>query len=215
MYRLFGWLFIIIGLLIGLIITIVGNYIDINAHFDPDILAKYGSFIGGTVGVFFSLAGYFIIYEGIRTNKINQYENTFFNLIASFNEFRTQNIGLKKKLEGGLFEYVKGSEFFEVIMHEQINPRGIPIKNIDNQLIKKQLAIHKNQLSQFYGQLNMIIYKVENSKLREKEKIFYIEYLKSILSRIEIFLILKWDLIFPNNEYKYLSVLNFTQAELS
>ena len=149
MYRLFGWLFIIIGLLIGLIITIVGNYIDINAHFDPDILAKYGSFIGGTVGVFFSLAGYFIIYEGIRTNKINQYENTFFNLIASFNEFRTQNIGLKKKLEGGLFEYVKGSEFFEVIMHEQINTRGIPIKNIDNKLIKKQLDIHKNQLYQF------------------------------------------------------------------
>jgi prepilin signal peptidase PulO-like enzyme (type II secretory pathway) len=208
MYKKFGWIFIICGIVIIIGFTVFGNYVDFDAELSPEMLSKYGGFIGGTVGVLFSLAGYFLIFEGLVINKKNQFENTFFNLVTSFNNFRTQNIGLEfRENKNETYQLKKGYEFFEIVMHKQINPYRRNENELNDTDISSNLKAHKSQLSQYYGQINMILYKIKESSLNENEKQFYIEYLQSILSEIEIFLINRYDLVFETGKFKYLKLL--------
>ena len=207
MYKIFGWIFIILGIIFGGVVVIFINY-NI-AFLDQEKLSNYGSFIGGTIGVLFSLAGYLLVFEGLRINKKHQFENTFFSLVNSFNEFRTKNIGMEyKKNDDEIPQHQVGYMFFEILMHKQINSINKEIATISDEHIGKQMEIHKSQLSQFFGQINMIIYKIDNSKLKVNEKMFYIAYLHSILSEIELFLIKKYYLIFPEEKFKFLKQID-------
>lgn len=204
MYRKFGWFLIIIGIIFTIYITVYGNFTN---EFSSDMLAKYGNFIGGTVGIIFSLAGYFLVFEGLNINKKNQFENTFFNILSNFNDFRNSKIGLVINTREKT-EIKSGYEFFEFLMHKQINPYKEEISKIEDNHIKNQMKIHKSQLSQYYGQLNMIIYKIEHSNLNNYEKTFYMEYLSSILTEIENFLIKRYDLVFASDKFKYLRLIS-------
>jgi len=77
-----------------IIFTLIGNFIDFNGKFSPIVLSYYGGFIGGTVGILFSLAGYLIINKSFRLQKRQSFESLFFSAFKEFNEFRTKQIGL-------------------------------------------------------------------------------------------------------------------------
>ena len=196
-----GWYLLIVGILFIIVFTIIGNFIDIHGKFDPDELSKYGGFIGGTVGVIFSLIGYFLVYEGLKQSKITQFENTFFNLFNSFQEFRTKQIALIDKDE---IKY--GYDFFETLFRIQFEREKLPLLAEQTEIvIKDQLKAQRNVLSHYFGILNMLLKKIYDSELSKKDKDFYIVFVNSVLNRQEKFLIEKIDLCLDINDYKYIA----------
>lgn len=83
---------ILTGIVIIIFFTIFGNFINLGSKFSPEILSQYGGFIAGSAGVIFSLATYLLIYETFKTQKKQQFESIFFQLLLNFNSFRTQEI---------------------------------------------------------------------------------------------------------------------------
>ena len=57
---------------------------------NPNLAAQYGTFIGGFVGVLFSLAGVLLLFETLNSQKFafqrQQFENSFFHLLSIYRE---------------------------------------------------------------------------------------------------------------------------------
>jgi hypothetical protein len=99
---------------------------------DTGKLSNFGSFIAGTVGVFWSLASVFLLFESlkqqrestsknIRQIKIQQFENTFFQLITTHYEIlKSINVPMIDSDIGGVLKDEEGKvvcgigvDFFE------------------------------------------------------------------------------------------------------
>lgn len=81
-----GFGIISLGIIILTVFLITGNFVIVDGVFVPEKLASFGAFIGGTVGVLFSLAGYFMIYGSFIQQRKQQFESTFFTMMKFHNE---------------------------------------------------------------------------------------------------------------------------------
>jgi len=207
-----GFVLIVIGLLIAIYFTIFGNFMVVNSKFDPDILSKYGGFIGGTVGILFSLAGYLIIFETFRLQRKQQFENTFFNLFSQFNDYRTNQIGLLN-LENEKYEINKGYMFFEILFEKDLGLKG-SFSKTNFEKIKSALIKHSSHLGRFYSHINMLIHFIYNSNsLNKSEQEFYMNYLHNQLSAKERFIV-KFYFFHPNyKDFDYLKQLDIKDTK--
>lgn len=211
----FDKVLILIGIVIAITVTFTGNFINVNGELSPTILSHYGGFIGGTVGIFFSLAGYLIINKSFLIQKKQSFENLFFSTFREFNEFRTKQIGLlylapEKATTDEPRELHSGYEFFETIFYTTL---GFKEENdgkdkTTEQKIKTVFTQNKSQMAHYFSHLNMLIYSVENATLNKENKIFFMKYLECQLSEQEKFLIYFYKLHPENANFEMLKFLD-------
>lgn len=203
----FGFGLVVFGVFLMGYLTFCTGFINTSEPYSTEVLSQYGGMIGGTIGTVFSLAGYFLIYEGLRTNKKTLFENSFFNQISVFNEFRTQQIGCIFKEAGKQPELYKGQDFFEFLFTRLINPNLEKDWNdIKPQRVKQFFESNKSQLSQYLGTLDFLLRQINNMSFSDTEKSSYKEYILNILNDQEQLLIKNFDLVFPS---QFISLKDF------
>jgi hypothetical protein len=86
--------------------------LNINAPIEPNILANYGSLVGGVVGVLFSLAGVLLLIQNLENQETaflkQQIENRFFELVRIARE-NSKEISIKDR---------SGKKVFLVLLRE-------------------------------------------------------------------------------------------------
>lgn len=212
---------IAVGILIAVIFTLTGNFINISGELSPTILSYYGGFIGGTVGVFFSFAGYLIINKSFSIQKKQSFENLFFNSFREFNEFRTKQIGLlylspeltttneKRKLHAGY-------QFFEIIFTCSL---GFTEKNIGTSFkttkdkIRTVFKENRSQMSHYFSHLNMLIYSVEKAELNKKDMRFFLKFLSDQLSEQEKFLVHFYKMHPDHENFDFLEIIEIKDID--
>jgi len=195
-----GWVLLFLGIVYIVIFTIIGNFLNPYGVFDPEMLSKYGGFIGGTAGIIFSTIGYFLVYEALKQNKTTQFENSFYTLFNSFQEYRTKYIALEYK---GELKY--GIEFFETLFIKQFEKENKTLAQQNETVVKSQLCVQRSVLSQYFGIINALLKKVYESELPKKNKAFYIDFINCVLNGQEKFLIKKLDLCLNINDYQFIN----------
>jgi hypothetical protein len=206
---------IALGILIAAIFTLTGNFIYIDGEFSPTILSYYGGFIGGTVGVFFSFAGYLIINKSFNIQKRQSFESLFFNSFKEFNEFRTKQIGLlylppEQSLTNEPRKLHTGYQFFETIFTCSLgfNEKNNRINYKTNKAnIEAVFFENRSQMSHYFSHLNMLIYSVERAELNKNDKEFFLSYLKDQLSDQERFLVYYYKAHPDNRNFEFLESL--------
>ena len=77
-------------ILIAYFLLLEPAFNDWSYKINPDLSAKFGSFIGGFIGTLFSLAGVLLLFETLISQKIafqkQQFENKFFELLKIYRE---------------------------------------------------------------------------------------------------------------------------------
>jgi hypothetical protein len=189
-----GWWIITFGLIIALVFTLTGNFIEFGSKLSPDNLSKYGGFIGGTVGILFSLAGYVLIYETLKTSKFKQFEDSFFTRFALFHEFRAKQIVLQ---HDGSLKY--GTEFFTVLFYVQMNIKLGEKKTL--KYYKDNLTIHKGQFSYYFGLFEMCLSSIYENNIHEEQKKKFLNFLDSMLSEQEQFIFCMFDEFMTKKSY--------------
>lgn len=124
---------VVIGVIVIIVFMCRTPFNDWSGETDPTLFAQYGDFIGGFIGTFFSLAGFFLLYKTLLAQQdtlMNQekdsliqkeaidkerFETTFFNLL-SVQQNITDNIkayfGTMEGLDSERVNIVAGREFF-------------------------------------------------------------------------------------------------------
>ena len=88
-----AWIFLIVGILITITITILflrNRMYSSDLPIDNEVFGQYGDIIGGVFGTLVSLVSFFLLYETLneqRRQAKNQYDET----IKSFNEQQKQS----------------------------------------------------------------------------------------------------------------------------
>lgn len=156
---------------IGIILIILGGVVffwkeltlDFSGKFDSERVARYGDFIGGIVGSLWALGGMFLVYLGLKGQRIDIEQNRK-ALEAQIEEFKLQKLELAetrkifekqtKNLELQQFE----NSFFNLInlMRNQLDSikhnksSGITAFHIFESLLPTQdYAIHQNKKRYF------------------------------------------------------------------
>jgi len=201
----------IISLITGLTILIVyiilltlNGYINLYAGFSLENASKLAPFIGSCVGIFFTLAGTFLVIENLKiTNKNNyenqiltqknQFENVFFNLLTQQRQIRDS---IKSQVE---FESEKhntgetsGTNFFDDLCTRIVidfDKTNMDLTSL-NSTYKNWFTIHNSDLGHYFRHLYHIVKFVDRNP--------YFELVKDKLNFI--------------NNYDYLGIL---RAQLS
>lgn len=187
-----AWILIVVGVLVIIIFTLFGNFLNTNGSLSPQIMANYGTFIGGTAGIIFTLAGYFLIFSTLKTSKKQQFEITFHNRFSLFQEFRSKQIALKVTDKDNGDEKVHyGILFFDYLFTKQMEFNKGEKKNI--QYFTKNFEIHRAQFEQYFGFFEMCLSSLFESNLTQKDITRNADFLQNLLSEQEklIFSIMK------------------------
>lgn len=192
-----------VGFLLLLFFTIFGNFIH-GKTFDPDLLSKYGGFIGGFIGSLFSLAGAFLLFENLKQQSQQQFENIFFQYLNFHNEnvksltiidgyYSYQNSPFrcnynKKHKDRQYFSCLKDwqGELFWVMTFEE------PKRNcLDLALIsyEKIFIRHQNELGYYYRNLYNIFKLIDRHWKNNGQKKNYFDIVRAQLSKDELFLL--------------------------
>lgn len=165
-----------------------------------DNASKIGDFIGGFVGVFFTLVGILLLYETLALQRKEltdsrkvfekqQFENTFFSLLELY-----QSIVETLHYEDYSGTNAKGKEFFKtqkVNCFDSFAPSNSFYKNrkqaID--IYTKFYIEHKELIAHYFRTLYRIFRVIDTSKFSDSEKTFYSKIVRAQLSESELFMI--------------------------
>ena len=161
-------IFIIMGMLVIIIFALYDPFNLLSEGFkDIDIPSKYGTFIGGIVGSFFSLAGIFLLIETLKKHnfqfQFQHFENNFFEFLRIHRDHINNSKSLYIYLKDGSPIYWQGKKVFVKIIGE-----FSLIKDEVKKLNKKNLLKEKDidNLS-----INILFFGVDNygkTKIMEK-----------------------------------------------
>jgi len=204
MYKTIAWLLMIIGFVSIIVILCFFNAIE-----------NYTNKIASLVAILTStltLSGLFLVIEEQSINKQNQFETLYHQLVNSFQDLRANRIGgIYYKDDNVEPEFIYGDRFFHVLFTEQLNGMSDNTKKI-----KKELNIHRNQLSIYYGFANLILHKIQTSNIKREKKEFYLRHFTAILTEQDFFLIAYYNLIFDYSDYEHLhAILKYMPLKLS
>lgn|GEM_PF-6166311 len=159
-------------------VGIIGN----GEHIDEQLTGVVGDFIGGIVGTIFSFAGVILFFLALRLQSkelslqlkelkdtrevfsIQQFENTFFNLLKNQNEIRLstelKERNYNSRLEEYQYNYFKGYSAFERIKEFMFNKRDNMNSNFtkaekvmtgESDLSKEKVDIFLDRLNEHYS----------------------------------------------------------------
>lgn len=179
----------------------------------------FGSLTSGTVGILWSLAGVFLLIaslgeqkratdENIKSIRVQQFENTFFQLISvhyqivnSLKIIMQDALGRPETDETGNNISKEGISCFVALAEEIGNTyRTKKAENVAglsfSEICSEQLYVYSAELGHYFGNFFNVLRYIHNSKdIIEDEKIKYVEILKSQLSNYELVIILYYDMI--------------------
>lgn len=190
-----------------------------NSQINSTALNDFGSLTVGTVGLFWSLAGVFLLIaslqeqkratdENIKSIRLQQFENTFFQLISvhyqivnSLKIILQDEFGRPEKDEAGNKEIKEGIGCF-VALAEVIgqNYRTKKSENVTgenfSEVCSEQLYIYSAELGHYFGNFFNILTYVDDSKdISDSDRPKYVEILKSQLSNYELVILLYYDMV--------------------
>ena len=195
----------IIGCLIIVWFLIRGIFFEdfINFEYDLDLdwSAKAGDFIGGFVGVIFTIVGIVLLYETlslqrqefVESRKVfekQQFENKFFSLLEVY-----QNIinSMHYDIPNSSQTY-RGKEFFQKHKEDLYNnfqPTNSFYKNrkIAIDLYTNFYIANKESIAHYYRTLYRIFKLISETNFTEEEKSSYAKIVRAQLSESELFFI--------------------------
>ena len=111
----------IIGFVMLFVFASAKNFNDWKWSIDPELADQFGSLSGGVIGILFSLAGIFLLYETIirqqRLFNVQQFESKYFELIR----YHRENVQeITYKVPDSKEEIVAGRSFFVQLNDEFI-----------------------------------------------------------------------------------------------
>jgi len=176
----------------------IEKFIDLNSSVNLDSAAKIGDFIGGIVGVIFTLVGIVLLYETLSLQRKElkesrqvfekqQFENTFFGLIKMYND-----IVNSIHFEDYIGQSFVGKDFFAFKMDFLMNS----FSHSDSIFRNRKIAIdtyiqfyteNKKLLAHYFRTLYRIFKLIENSNFNNNEKMDYAKIVRAQLSEAELF----------------------------
>jgi hypothetical protein len=173
MKRTLSYTLAIILVCIGFVALTVSVIWLVLQPFDPALLEKYGSFVGGFIGSLFSLAGFLLLFEAItlqqRLFEKQQFESKFFDLLKMHRENVSE---MKKRIPIKGDKYEEGRRVFVLMRKEFGEIIGI-VRESEKKLnisVGETKAVNLAYLIFFYGVSETLFNKGQNqtSLLREK-----------------------------------------------
>lgn len=168
----FAFVLVIIGVFVIVIFMCINPFNDWSGKTDPNLFAQYGDFVGGFIGTFFSLAGFFLLYKTLlaQQESLNfqakdisnqkdaiekeRFETTFFNLL-NVQQNITDNIKAYfrkiKGLDDKTTSIVSGREFFLYARNELFK---INQSIFNTSYLGPYDETEISQLAQYISQLN-------------------------------------------------------------
>ena len=190
------------------------------------LLNDFGSLTAGTVGLLWSLAGVFLLIaslqeqkratdENIKSIRLQQFENTFFQLINvhyqivnSLKIVLQDDDGRPEKDEEG-HKITKEGIICFVALAEEIgkcyrkNTVENDAKSTFHKVCTEQFYIYSAELGHYFGNFfNILSYVDTFSEIEDIDRQKYIKILKSQLSNYELVIILYFDMIKTDSERK-------------
>jgi hypothetical protein len=245
----FAFVFSALGL-ITLVITILvylfKGYINGN-DIDPSLFGTLGDFIGGIIGTIFTIVATSLVFITYRSQKdelkqtneialnqsktlvLQQFENTFFNLLISFNDTSRNLRGVLPLMHGPDYEpelsdevdeidegkYIKWAmQTLNLTIWDWVEEAGETIPLIDNvieifdEFFQKYLIYTNHYFNHF-----ALILRFIDSSLIDKKK-FYTDILRSKMQKDELGLIYLYGLSKEGKDkiYDFLQKYNFLES---
>lgn len=220
----------IILIAVGIIFLLVSAYLFLwksnspvsfekNSVINSTLLNDFGSLTAGTVGILWSLAGVFLLIaslqeqkratdENIKSIRLQQFENTFFQLISvhyqivnSLKIVLQDESGVPEKDEAGNKEIKDGIICFvalaEAIGQKYRTKKSESVSGVNfHDVCSEQFYIYSAELGHYFGNFFNILRYVDSSKdISDTDRPKYVGILKSQLSNYELVIILYYDLI--------------------
>lgn len=176
------------------------GFINPETEINLDNASKIGDFIGGFVGVIFTLVGVLLLYETLALQRKEltdsrkvfekqQFENTFFSLLDLY-----QNIVNSLHYEDFTGIQSTGKEFFKTqkaLCIFNYTPSDSFYKNRLHAIetYTKFYIEHKESISHYFRTLYRIFRIIEVADLSLEDKIFYAKIVRAQLSESELFMI--------------------------
>jgi hypothetical protein len=185
------------------------GYINPKTEFSVDRAKDISSFMGSFIGIFFTLAGTFLILENLRsqnlinsTNQIltqkNQFESIYFNLLSLHNKIVNEiQTSIETPYNNKINDNVKGRFFFELlspsIAYDFKNSEEKTTLTV-RKIYRKYYAVHASDIGHYFRNLFHIVNFVDTNHyftLIEKKEGFlqksdYIKILRAQLTNTEI-----------------------------
>lgn len=191
-----------VGFLLLLFFTFYGNFIN-GKTFDPDLLSKYGGFIGGFIGSLFSLAGAFLLFENLKQQSKQQFENIFFQYLNFHNEnvkslsikgwyslysncpFMLDNVEYTDRKYFTCIKNKQGEIFWQEIYKDpKKEQKALALHTYEN-----IFRAHQNELGYYFRNLYNIFKLIDRHWKNNSLKIDYFDIVRAQLSEDELFLL--------------------------
>lgn len=245
----FAFIFSALGL-ITLVITIsvyvLKGYINGN-DIEPSLFGTLGDFIGGIIGTIFTIVATSLVFITYRSQKdelkqtneiarnqsrtlvLQQFENTFFNLLISLNDTSRNLRGVLPLMNGHAYDpelsgeddeidegkYIKWAmQTLNLTILDGVKPDGGSIPLIDNVIeifdeFYQKYLIYANH---YFNHFALILRFIDNSLIDNKK--FYTDILRSKMQKDELGLIYLYGLSNEGKEkiYQFLQKYNFLES---
>lgn len=206
-----GLIFGIAGIIVMLwfVISLIPEHLNIHYDVSLEKVSSIGNFIGGVVGVLFSIAAFLLLYETLNIQRIEirenksqfqkqAFENNFFQMINMHNDFvkefdiqegkLTSN---SEKPEGNKIVAI-GRDSFKFLWENEFNKNIIKSKILDKEYINSKfdelLSKWNHDLSHYFKHSIEIVKYIHTSssiKTIQQENRYYAQLFNSGLSTSE------------------------------
>jgi len=169
-----------------LALTISGGWLILQP-FDPALLEKYGSFVGGFIGSLFTLAGFLLLFEAIvlqqRLFEKQQFESKFFELLKIHRENVSE---LKKRIPIRGDKYEEGRRVFVQMRKEFGEIIGIVREHESTlpQRLTEREVVNLAYLIFFYGVSETLFNKGQNQTTMLREKLRHSKYPQTLVDNV-------------------------------
>lgn len=177
------------------------DFINSDYALNLDLSAKSGDFIGGFVGVIFTIVGIFLLYETlslqrqefVESRKVfekQQFENKFFSLLNVYlNIVNSMHYDIPNSSQT-----FKGKEFFQKHkedIYNSFSPTNSFYKNrkIAIDLYTIFYILNKEAIAHYYRILYRLFKLISETNFQEEEKNSYSKIIRAQLSESELFFI--------------------------
>lgn len=163
---------------------------------DPSVWGQFGDFIGGTLGVIFSLISVMLVVWTFKTQnktaETQRFNDLFFELLKLYQE---QEKELQYRWEDSENTYMSNNKDFFYELNKRLSEKFIPTISLSKnrkEAIKTYVETtidYKNKLSLCYRTIYQILNLIENSQLENKDRIEYLKILRSQFTESELLFI--------------------------
>lgn len=160
------------------------GYTDPGAYISSENVGQLGDIIGGSSGVLFSLAGVLLLIETLRRQRVEMVESQYVNTVQRFNDLFFHIIALYESA----VESLGGKQFFtgEFAKLYNISKADGSHKRAKEEYLEFYTN-HSMAIAHYFRLLYRIFNLLEDSGLKDKDRVKYAKIVRGQLSEAELF----------------------------